>query len=89
MSGINLFCTLILFFRKRTKATQNYVRFEVFTAVTMKNAVSWYIKTQFIPHGKHFSDTEPSRLMLCKIRGFHGGDYEEYRLLKCDAVWLL
>jgi hypothetical protein len=27
--------------------------------------------------------------MLCKICGFHGGDYEEYRLLGCDAVWLL
>jgi hypothetical protein len=26
------------------------VRFEVFTAVTMKNAVSWDIETQFVPH---------------------------------------
>jgi hypothetical protein len=24
-----------------------------------------------------------------KIRGFHGGNYEEYHLLGCDAVWLL
>jgi hypothetical protein len=27
--------------------------------------------------------------MLCKIRGFHGVDYEEYRSLGSDAVWLL
>jgi hypothetical protein len=26
--------------------------------------------------------------MLCKISGFHGGHYEECRLLGCDAVWL-
>jgi hypothetical protein len=27
--------------------------------------------------------------LFCKISGFHGGDYEEYRLLWCYAVWLL
>jgi hypothetical protein len=27
-----------------------HVRFEVFTAVTMKNSVFWDIKTQFVPH---------------------------------------
>jgi hypothetical protein len=27
-----------------------YGRFEIFTAVTMKNAVFWDIKTQFVPH---------------------------------------
>jgi hypothetical protein len=60
-----------------------YVRFEVFTAVTMKNAVFWDIKTQFIPHRRHqFSAIEPSRLMLCKIWGFHSGHYEEWRLLR-------
>jgi hypothetical protein len=25
---------------------------------------------------------------ICKIRGFQGGDYEEWRLLGCYAVWL-
>jgi hypothetical protein len=29
----------------------------------------------------YVSATEPSRSMLRKIRGFHGGDYEECRLL--------
>jgi hypothetical protein len=27
--------------------------------------------------------------MLCKISGFYGGDYEDCRLLRCDAVWFL
>jgi hypothetical protein len=54
----------------------------VFTAVTMKNDVIWDIKTQFVLHRRHYvSATESSRLMLCKIWGFHGGDYEECRLL--------
>jgi hypothetical protein len=28
-------------------------RFEVFTAVAMKNAFSWDLKTLFVSHGKH------------------------------------
>jgi hypothetical protein len=45
-----------------------FVRFEVFTAVTMTNAVFWDIKTQFVPHRRHYvSATESSRLMLCKV----------------------
>jgi hypothetical protein len=28
-------------------------------------------------------------MYLCKIWGFHDGDYEEWRLLGCYAVWLL
>jgi hypothetical protein len=56
----------------------------------MKNAVVWDIKTQFIPHRKHiFSATEPSKLRICKISGFHGSDYEECSLLGCYAIWLL
>jgi hypothetical protein len=48
----------------------------------MKNAVFWDVRTQFVPHRKHYvSSTKFSRLMLCKIWGFHGGDYEECRLL--------
>jgi hypothetical protein len=30
-------------------------RFEFFTAVTMKNAVFWDIKTQFITHRNHIT----------------------------------
>jgi hypothetical protein len=48
----------------------------------MKNSVFWDIKAQLVPHRKHYvSATEPSRLMLSKILGFAGGDYEECRLL--------
>jgi hypothetical protein len=48
----------------------------------MKNAVFWDIKTQFVPHRKHyFSAKVSSQLMLCKFWRFHGSDYEEYRLL--------
>jgi hypothetical protein len=31
------------------------VRFEVLTAVTMKNAVFWDIKTQFVLHRRHIT----------------------------------
>jgi hypothetical protein len=30
-----------------------------------------------------------NRCVICKIWGFHGGDYEEWCLLGCYAVWLL
>jgi hypothetical protein len=58
------------------------VGFVIFTAVTMKNAVFWDIKTQFVPHRKHITSTlELSRLIPCKICGFHGGGYEKCRIL--------
>jgi hypothetical protein len=58
------------------------VRFEVLTAVTMKNAVFWDINTVRISQETHYvSATKHSRLILCKIWGFQGGDYEECRLL--------
>jgi hypothetical protein len=48
----------------------------------MKNVVFWDIKTHFVLHKKYYvSTTESSKLMLCKFWGFHGGDYEECRLL--------
>jgi hypothetical protein len=34
--------------------TSSSVRFEVFTAVTMKNAVFWDINPQFILHRRHY-----------------------------------
>jgi hypothetical protein len=51
-------------------------------AVTMKKVVFWDIKTQSVPHRRHYvCAIEPSLLMLCEIWRFHGGDYEESRLL--------
>jgi hypothetical protein len=35
--------------------TVKVVRFEVFTAVTIKNAVFWGIKSQFLSHRKHIT----------------------------------
>jgi hypothetical protein len=40
----------------------------------MKDAVFWNIKAKFVPHRKYVSATEPSRLMLCQIKGVHGGE---------------
>jgi hypothetical protein len=33
----------------------NYVRFDVFTAVTMKNVAFWDIKTLFVLHRRHIT----------------------------------
>jgi hypothetical protein len=58
-----------------------------------KNTVFWDIKLQFVPHRKHYvlySINELGNwLMLCKILGFLGSDYEECSLLGCDTVWVL
>jgi hypothetical protein len=44
----------------------------------MKNFIFWDVKTQFVPHRRHVtSPLELSWLMLCRIWGCHGGDYEE------------
>jgi hypothetical protein len=37
--------------------TDNNERFEVFTAVTMKNAVFWDMKSQSVTHSKHSMST--------------------------------
>jgi hypothetical protein len=48
----------------------------------MNNSVFWDIESQFVPHMGHItSPLEPSQLMLCKMCGFQGGDYEKCRLL--------
>jgi hypothetical protein len=65
-----------------------FARSDVFMSVTVKNAVFWDTKSQFVQK-THYFTTEPRPLMLCKISGFHGGDYKESRLLGCDTVWLL
>jgi hypothetical protein len=37
------------------KQAQSVVKFEVFTALTMKNGVFWDIKTQFVPNRRHIT----------------------------------
>jgi hypothetical protein len=45
------------FSRKCMKLFYSYVRFELFKALTMKNAVFWDIKTQFVPHKRRSTST--------------------------------
>jgi hypothetical protein len=48
-----------------------------------------YSATKNITEETHyFSAKELSQLMLCKICGLHGGNYEEFRLLEYYAVLL-
>jgi hypothetical protein len=49
------------------------VRFEVFSKVTMKNAVVWDIKFHTSQETHYVSATGLGRLLLCKIWGFHDG----------------
>jgi hypothetical protein len=53
------------------------------TQLDLKNAVFWDIQNPVCTSQEthYFSATESSQLMLCKIWGFHGSDYEECRLL--------
>jgi hypothetical protein len=50
----------------------------------MRNAVFWDIKKGHTLQERYYvSTTKPSQLMLCKIWGYRGGNYEECRLLGC------
>jgi hypothetical protein len=56
----------------------------------MKNAVFWDIKpSSYFTGDTLLSATVPSQLMLCKILGFHGGDYEECCLLGYKTPFVL
>jgi hypothetical protein len=46
----------------------NIVRFEVSTAVTMKNAVFWDIRTPFVTHRKHITSPLQSSAGYCYVR---------------------
>jgi hypothetical protein len=50
----------------------------------LTHGTKYEIYTHLKPH-RCFTNT----LGRCKIWGFHGGDYEEWCLLGCYAVWLL
>jgi hypothetical protein len=53
-------------------------RFEVFTAVTMRNAVFWDIENpvRTSEEPRHASATKHDMLILCKIWGSHGSDHD-------------
>jgi hypothetical protein len=67
----------------QSPASECYVRFGVFTAVTMKNFVFWDINPQFVLHRRQITSPLQSPASECyvKIWGFQGGDYEECRFL--------
>jgi hypothetical protein len=44
------------------------VRFEAFTAVNMKNAVFWDIKTQFVLHRRHITFPLQTPASSCYVR---------------------
>jgi hypothetical protein len=46
----------------------SYVRFEDFTALTMKNVVFWDIKTHFVPHRRHITSSLQSPAGSCYVR---------------------
>jgi hypothetical protein len=49
---------LMINYQAINKSTQNNInvaRFDVFTAVTMKNVVLWDIKFQFVPHRRQIT----------------------------------
>jgi hypothetical protein len=56
--------------------------YEEFRPLGYKTPVHTSQETHYV------STTESSRLMLRKIRGIYRNDYEEWRLLGCEAVWL-
>jgi hypothetical protein len=64
----------------------NDIRFDVFTVVTMKNAVFWDIEHQFVSHRKHIKS--PLQILIYDLM-FLCGEYEERRFVACDAVWHL
>jgi hypothetical protein len=54
--------------QRREQPVQIHVRFEVFTAVTMKNAVFWDIRTQFVLHRRHITSPLQSPAGQCYVR---------------------
>jgi hypothetical protein len=46
-------------------------------------------KTMLLSFLHSYSVRPVKNLQPCKVWGFHGGDYEECRLLGCYALWLL
>jgi hypothetical protein len=52
----------------------------------MRYELGFYISEDIL-HSHRRENLKP--YIVCKISGFHGGDYEEWCILGCYAVWLL
>jgi hypothetical protein len=46
---------LAVWLKEHSASVHRFVRFEVLTAVTMKNVIFWDIKTQFVSHRRHIT----------------------------------
>jgi hypothetical protein len=57
-----------------------------YTFLKQLSSVLNFIVTNF---KEQFKNSDPKQSSECKISGFHGRNYEEWRLLGCYAVWLL
>jgi hypothetical protein len=60
--------------------------------ITSQKTASWYWppwKLQILHSTNQLRSVAERQCVSCKIWGFHGGDYEEWCLLGCYAVWLL
>jgi hypothetical protein len=53
---------------KRIELKKDFVRFEVFPAVTMKNVIFWDIRTQFVLHRRHIMSPLQSPVSQCYVR---------------------
>jgi hypothetical protein len=67
-SPINLVYFDVRFSRSLAKSNITDVRFRGFTEVTMKNAVFWDIKTQFVLHRRHITSPLQSQVGECYVR---------------------
>jgi hypothetical protein len=47
---------------------KSFIRYEVFTVVTMKNALFWNIRSQFVPHRRHITSPLQSPASSCYVR---------------------
>jgi hypothetical protein len=55
----------------------------------VRHELGIYIQEDGILHSHRRKNLQSNIIIICKIRGFHGGDYKEWCLLVCYAVWLL
>jgi hypothetical protein len=91
MAKYNVHCNCLFPFRyyERARAKDASIRRVLSNEVEESRLLGYKNPVRTSQETHYVSATESSQLMLYKIWGFHGGDYEECRLLWCYAVWLL
>jgi hypothetical protein len=64
---------------------ENKLRFEIFTAMIIKNSVIWVMEAQFVLHKGHITSPLQSPASYCYVRF----EVTVKNALVCYAVWLL